>query len=219
MIATKFNKLEESFQTIVFLDIVGPDALEMFVGFNFDHEEDKKDLKKVMKKFEDVCVGQSHEALESNFHMRRQEPGESNEALAAPLSELAEICNFEDAQLEDQRLSLASYLPTGRARETYTSSRQQSHSVSAGQEGSSSSMQVNRPQAQPTEEYRFQTQTYHAKKEKKFRCTRCGRSPVHDRNNCPARDAECRKCYKTGHFAAVCKSRNAARRHYSAYGY
>ena len=40
------------------------------------------------------------------------------------------------------------------------------------------------------------------------KCNRCGRSPTHNRNNCPARDATCHKCSKKGHYASVCKSRS-----------
>lgn len=38
-------------------------------------------------------------------------------------------------------------------------------------------------------------------------CHKCGRSPSHNWKDCPAKEAECRKCYKRGHFAAVCKSK------------
>ena len=38
------------------------------------------------------------------------------------------------------------------------------------------------------------------------KCSRCGRSPPHDRQQCPARDAVCHKCNKRGHFQAVCRS-------------
>lgn len=37
------------------------------------------------------------------------------------------------------------------------------------------------------------------------RCYFCG-SPYHQRRNCPAKDATCRKCNKLGHFARVCRS-------------
>lgn len=36
--------------------------------------------------------------------------------------------------------------------------------------------------------------------------TRYGKSPAHDRQHCPAKDAECRKCKKRGHYQAVCRS-------------
>ena len=38
-------------------------------------------------------------------------------------------------------------------------------------------------------------------------CYKCGRAPSHNWKDCPAKEAECRKCRKRGHFAAVCKSR------------
>lgn len=37
-------------------------------------------------------------------------------------------------------------------------------------------------------------------------CTRCRKSPSHERQSCPARDAICHKCAKRGHFQAVCRS-------------
>lgn len=37
-------------------------------------------------------------------------------------------------------------------------------------------------------------------------CTRCGRSPPHNRAVCPARDQTCDTCGKRGHFKAVCRS-------------
>ena len=38
-------------------------------------------------------------------------------------------------------------------------------------------------------------------------CTRCSKEP-HSRRVCPARDAECHKCGKRGHFSAQCRSKN-----------
>lgn len=35
---------------------------------------------------------------------------------------------------------------------------------------------------------------------------RCGKGPAHSLNDCAAWEAECRKCRKRGHFAAVCRS-------------
>lgn len=36
-------------------------------------------------------------------------------------------------------------------------------------------------------------------------CGRCGKGPPHSLKNCAARDAECRKCQRRGHLAAVCR--------------
>lgn len=37
-------------------------------------------------------------------------------------------------------------------------------------------------------------------------CGKCGKTPKHSWTECPAKDVECRKCQKRGHFAAVCRS-------------
>ena len=37
--------------------------------------------------------------------------------------------------------------------------------------------------------------------------TRCGKSPPHTRDKCPAKDAVCRRCSKKGHFQKVCRSK------------
>lgn len=37
-------------------------------------------------------------------------------------------------------------------------------------------------------------------------CSRCGKSPLHDRQRCPARDATCHKYGKRGHYQRLCKS-------------
>ena len=42
-------------------------------------------------------------------------------------------------------------------------------------------------------------------------CTRCGRSPQHGRQQCPAKDAECHKCHKKGHFKSMYRSGGSVR--------
>ena len=37
------------------------------------------------------------------------------------------------------------------------------------------------------------------------KCTRCGKYSSHNRQECPAKGAECRKCNKKGHYAAMCR--------------
>ena len=38
-------------------------------------------------------------------------------------------------------------------------------------------------------------------------CSRCGRSPPHGRQQCPANQATCHKCHKKGHFKHCCKTK------------
>lgn len=39
------------------------------------------------------------------------------------------------------------------------------------------------------------------------KCTRCGFSPWHPRDKCPAKAASCNKCQMKGHFAKMCRSK------------
>ena len=44
------------------------------------------------------------------------------------------------------------------------------------------------------------------------KCTRRGKSPVHGRKDCPAKEAECPKCFVKGHYAAMCRPKKTLRR-------
>ena len=94
-VASRLDKEPNDFQSAVFLATVGEDAMDIFDGFKFEQEADMQDLGEIMEKFEDFCVGETHEAYESyKFHLRRQEPSETIEAYISSLRQLAKNCNF-----------------------------------------------------------------------------------------------------------------------------
>ena len=39
-------------------------------------------------------------------------------------------------------------------------------------------------------------------------CSRCGKSPIHPKQQCPAREAICHYCSKKGHFKSMCRSKS-----------
>ena len=43
---------------------------------------------------------------------------------------------------------------------------------------------------------------------KDTKCSRCGKSPIHSKQQCPAREAICHYCSKKGHFESVCRSKH-----------
>ena len=90
------QRRDENYQVAVFLAVLGPNVCEICDNLTFEAPDDKNDLKKVMKKLEDFCVGDTHEAFESyKFHLRKQEESELIEAYVAAPRKLAKTCNFD----------------------------------------------------------------------------------------------------------------------------
>ena len=228
VIASRLDKEEsEEYKVAVFLAIVGEEAHDVVDNLKFEAEADAKKLDKVMEKLEEYFVGDTHEAYESyRFHLRRQEEGESIEAFIAALRKLAKNCNFstlEDRLIRDQAvvgvreealrekllevkdLTLDKCLTIGRA---YEAAKQQLHSMSTGTTEESQIQRLmyrkGRGNGNPN---RRRNQQQGDSWTEKGKCSRCGKYPGHSRQACPARDAECRKCKKKGHYAALCKSK------------
>ncbi|KAK7114087.1 hypothetical protein V1264_000209 [Littorina saxatilis] len=236
-IASRLSKEENAFQCAVFLATIGEDAMDIFDGLHFEEEGHRQDLAVVLKKFEDFCVGEAHEAYESyKFHSRKQEQGETIEAYIACLRQLAKSCNFEaqtDRMIRDQivvgvredklrekllerkKLSLSDCLEIGRAHET---SQQQMQSMSGADSAQVQRLQGGRrfPKKDKGQQGQSRShQPYQSNSSKPQsngnKCDRCGKSPKHNRKDCPAREAECRVCSKRGHYAVVCRSKNSVR--------
>lgn len=72
------------------LTCIGPDALEVYDGFVFDNEDEKKDIDVVLRKFEDYYVGATNEIYERyKFNSRVQEEGESVNTVITALRRFA----------------------------------------------------------------------------------------------------------------------------------
>ena len=107
-VASNLKAEDKEYRCAVLLAIIGDNALEKFEGFKFEQGESDKDIDVVLKKFEDFCVGTTHEAFESyKFHVRCQEQSETIDAYVAELRKLAKGCNFgeqEDRMIRDRIL-------------------------------------------------------------------------------------------------------------------
>ena len=107
-VASNLKAESKEYRCAVLLAVVGDSAMEKFDGFKFEEGEDDKDIDVVLKKFEDFCVGTTHEAFESyKFHVRCQEQSETIDAYVAELRKLARGCNFgeqEDRMIRDRIL-------------------------------------------------------------------------------------------------------------------
>ncbi|KAK7096429.1 hypothetical protein V1264_005727 [Littorina saxatilis] len=205
--------------------------MEVYDGMQFNGGENKKDINVVLQKFQDFCVGSTHEAFETyKFHTRNQDSSESIEAYVAALRKLAKTCNFEEMEdrmlrdrivvgvksdvareklLEDSTLNFKKAVDVCRAYETSQQQLQVMSKDASVDRFTSSNKSGSRPtgKQRPHKSKSFQY-TQNPTSPRQSHCSRCGRTPPHNREACPAKNAKCHQCSKVGHYATVCRSSN-----------
>ena len=70
MIVARLDQFEEAFKTAMFSLVVGEDGLEIHDGMDFSPETDCEMLK-VVKRFEEFCIGETNETYERFIFNRR----------------------------------------------------------------------------------------------------------------------------------------------------
>ena len=220
----------EEVQVNTLIYTMGDEADDILRSFQLS-EEDKKDYKIVKEKFEAHFVKRRNIIFErAKFNMRKQEGGESVDAFITDLYALAEHCGYNTLHdemirdrlvvgLRDAALSEKLQLDAGltldkavtRVRQAEAVKKQQS--VLRGEGAVKPDIPVGaiqrgrpkkgNPQIGPRQKGGV---TAHKQPPTGTVCSRCGKSPAHDRQRCPARDATCHKCGKRGHYQRVCKS-------------
>lgn len=149
----------------------------------------------------------------ARFNKRQQQPGESVDAFINDLYRMAEDCNFQslkeelirdrivvgvlDDALSDslqsrEDLTLAKAVQLSRQAEA----RKENRSVVRGNGSQSRIAGAAVDHVKHGSKNAFQAQL----------CKRCG-GKSHSRINCPAKDAKCYQCGKTGHFQLVCRNK------------
>ena len=192
---------------------------------------DTKYYSTVLAKFEAHFIRRRNVIFErAKFNMRRQEEGESVDAFITALYGLAEHCgNLHDEMLRDrivvgirnaalsEKLQLDAELTLEKAvtyvRQSETVKQQQTvlrggntvkpDTVIGAVQGTMELGQGSRRQRSSQWTSRGPTQNQCGSSTV---CSMCGKSPAHDWEHCPAKDAICRKCPKRGHYQAVCRS-------------
>ena len=219
------------YQCSVFMTLIGDDALERFEGFKFEQGEDEKDIDVVIAKFQEFCVGATHEAFESyRFHVRTQSQAETIDTYVAELRKLARGCNFGDQEdrmirdrilvgcksdhvreklLEDSELTLRKALDICRSLEaSQTKLQLMSNSSNTKEVDRVEKRSHNRQPKGGQKQERASNSNSEGNGYKKDECRRCGK-PWHDNvNDCRARKARCRKCHLIGHYEHKCGTTN-----------
>lgn len=219
--ASGLSEKPEERQVNALVYTMGDNADDILQSFELS-EDDKKVYKTVKGKFDSYFVKRRNVVYErAVFNRRKQEEGESIETFITALYSLAEHCEYGNLREEmirdrivvgvrDSTLSLKLQLKekltlddaVTQAREAEMIKKQQPLVRGEPKESTASVSVVHKKERGSK-----------TKKGPGFKqaasgqmCTRCGRSPQHDRQHCPARDAVCHKCSKRGHFKAMCRS-------------
>ena len=107
-IASNLKAESKEYRCAVFQTMIGDAALQKLEGFAFGENESENDIDVVLNKFEEFCVGSTHEAFESyRFNVRNQQTNETIDAYVAELRKLAKGCNYgdqEDRMIRDRIL-------------------------------------------------------------------------------------------------------------------
>ena len=91
----------ETVKVALFENCVGLDALRMVNSLKYQRDDDRKVLANVMRKFEEVLVGERKEFFQRfKFNRRNQETEESIEQYVAVLRNMAKSCGFCDCMYD-----------------------------------------------------------------------------------------------------------------------
>ncbi|CAB4018506.1 Retrovirus-related Pol poly from transposon, partial [Paramuricea clavata] len=94
-IGSRLKELRLEMRTATLLTCIGPDALDILEGLDFEEESQRNNIDIVMKKLEEYCVGETNEIYERYcFNKRDQEIYETVELYVTVLRKLAKTCNF-----------------------------------------------------------------------------------------------------------------------------
>ena len=218
---------ENQVNTLVYT--MGDVADDILASFRLSDEEKKK-YDTVVGRFERHFVKKRNVIFErARFNQRRQEEGESVDEFVTTLYCLSEHCEYaglrdemirdrivvgvrdsilsEKLQLEAD-LTLEKAVATARQRESVKKQQKvvraedSPSNVDAvhSTQGKKDKPVANKPT--PRQPHKFNPVTG------SDICTRCGKHSHTGRQQCPARDATCRKCHKRGHFQAMCRTKS-----------
>ena len=196
-----------------FLHVAGNDALEKYRGFAFENENDKRDIEKVLEKFDNDCKSTVNILTErSLFYSRKQRADETVEQYVTELRKLFCECEFSnsDEALRDQ---FSLNIRNQKAKERLFLEAQSNHRSLTFDKAISIVKVHESLQRSEENDYTFEKNdemeidkvSNHGKNIKN--CKFCGKS--HRYGKCPAFGKTCSKCSKKNHFAAVCKTKNA----------
>ncbi|KXJ30128.1 Retrovirus-related Pol polyprotein from transposon opus [Exaiptasia diaphana] len=224
-VASGLDKKDGPSQINALIYSMGERADDIFNTFTLTEEEEES-YDAVVEKFQSHFVKKRNPIFErAKFNQRVQLSGESVDSFITDLHSLSEHCAYgtltdelirdrlvvglRDAKLSEKlqmnsELTLAKAMDQARLDEAIK--KQQSVVRGNTTQTGGPEQNVEFIQRKKFQKKKNPTpQVPDNKKSDESKCNRCGKSPTHPRQECPAKNATCHKCKKKGHFKSVCK--------------
>lgn len=225
-VAAGLNGKEEDYQVNSLLYAMGDKADDILSTLGLREEECGKYMI-VKEAFDKHFIGKHNVIYErARFNKRCQEPGESAESFIAAVYKLAENCQYGPLQNEmirdrlvvgtqyhslSEKLQMDSALTLEKAvlqiRQHEEIKKQQpvvrETNVKEIKEANVDLLKLKKTTYKDNQTRKtFGIKGQHEYEKAHKHCGRCGKSPAHSKNNCVARDAECRKCREKRTFCS-----------------
>lgn len=234
-LASRLDEQPQEKQVNTLIYTMGEDIEDVITSLALT-EEEEEDFDVVIDRLERHFVVRRNVIFErAKFNQRQQESGETVDSFITALYCLAEHCGYGALHdemirdrlvvgLRDKKLSEQLQIDAELTLERAMTRARQSELVKKQQElmkanfkaetgANIDSLQFHQksyPSNQDRPRMQFKNRSIPQKQQfatESNACYRCGRTPAHSKQQCPARDEKCNNCHKRGHFARVCKGR------------
>ena len=205
-LATQLDSKPEPVQVATFLTVCGPQAQRIFATLTFqDNEKDR--LAPLIQKFDEYCEPRKNIIVNRYmFNARQQTPQESASEYITVLKSLLQNCDYP-AALEDELLRdrLVCGIRNASLREKLLQTdnltlKKVHHAITAVEVTGQQVKLLSQSQETVDAVAKHQTSNEN--------CTACPYR--HPKGQCPAKGKKCVKCQKKNHFAAKCRTPDAA---------
>jgi len=223
MTASGLSEKSDEQQAMTLLHVAGPDALDIYNGFQWETEGDQKKLAKVKEQYQEYCNPKKNITYERHvFNTRYQREDENIDAYYTELRKLSKNTEFgtlTDSLIKDRivcgihsdsvrarllrnkDLTLTIALETCRAAEQSVSQLKTLGAEAGAKQVHTVHRQSNASRGKPKQRY----DVHRKVPEVRQQCKYC--AGQHDRGKCPAFGKQCRRCGKMNHFGKACMTK------------